>query len=54
MKIKKLIGIVGIGLIIASILFGIYRLIMREPELRSPLPEKEGVRVIFITPEVTP
>ena len=54
MKFKKLIGVVGIGLIIAIILFSLYRFITQEPELRSPLPEEDGVRVIFITPEVTP
>ncbi len=53
-KIKKMIGLFVIGLVISGVLYAAYSFITREPAVRSPLPEEEGVKVIFITPEVTP
>ena len=47
---KKILGLVGIGICIAAIMYIIYRLVIQEPELKSPLPKENGVNVIFITP----
>lgn len=49
-----MIGLFVIGLVISGILYAAYSFVTREPAVRSPLPEEEGVKVIFITPEVTP
>lgn len=48
---KKIIGLVGIGVCIAALMYISYRLIFQEPEIKSPLPKENGVNVIFITPE---
>jgi hypothetical protein len=48
---KKAVGMVVIGLMIAGVLYAVYRIIVREPPITSPLPDEEGVNVIFITPE---
>jgi hypothetical protein len=47
---KKIIGLVAIGVLIAALMYTIYRLVIREPEIKSPLPKENGVNVIFITP----
>jgi hypothetical protein len=51
MNWKKVVGLIVMGLIVSVILFVIYRIIIREPEVVSPLPKEEGVRVIYISPE---
>jgi hypothetical protein len=53
-KVKKIIGLLVIGLLISGVLYAGYLFLTREPAIRSPLPKEEGVKVIFITPEVTP
>ena len=52
--IKKVIGVLVMGFLVAFVLFGIYSLIVREPAFSSPLPDEDGINVIFITPETTP
>lgn len=47
---KKVIGIVVIGLCIAAVLYVIFRVVTAEPPIKSPLPKENGVNVIFITP----
>jgi len=47
---KKLIGLVVIGLIIAGFLYLLYSMVFTEKPLRSPLPEDLGIKVIFVTP----
>ena len=47
---KKLIGLVVIGLCIAAVIYVAYRLLTAEPEVKSPLPKENGVNVIFISP----
>lgn len=51
---KKIIGLVVIGLMVSAILYSIFQFFTREPDVISPIPEDEGIKVIFITPEVTP
>lgn len=51
---KKIIGLMVVGFIIASLLYGVFQFFTREPDVVSPIPEDEGIKVIFITPEVTP
>lgn len=48
---KKLIGLVVIGLIVAGLLYLVYKLFFSERPIRSPLPEDAGIKVIFVTPE---
>jgi hypothetical protein len=48
---KKTIGLVGIGVLIAAMLYFIFRTVTTEPLMKSPLPKENGVNVIFITPE---
>ena len=52
--VKKIIGLIIIGLMIAALLYGIFQFFTREPDVISPIPEDEGIKVIFITPEVSP
>ncbi len=47
---KKLIGLIVIGLVIACLLYLLYRMVFAEKPLRSPLPEDAGIKVIFVTP----
>lgn len=47
---KKIIGLIVIGFVIAGVLYLVYKLAFSEKPLRSPLPEDEGVKVIFVTP----
>ena len=49
---KKLIGLVVIGLVLAGLLYLGYKLLFSEKPLRSPLPEDDGVKVIFVTPAI--
>lgn len=48
--IKKVIGVLVMGLLVAALLFGVFSIFSREPAFYSPLPEEEGINVIFITP----
>lgn len=48
--IKKVIGVLVMGLLVATVLFGIFSLFSQEPAFYSPLPEEEGINVIFVTP----
>ena len=46
----KIVGLVLIGLGIALLLFIGYSLILKNNRLISPVPQDEGVKVIFVTP----
>jgi hypothetical protein len=41
------------GLIVAGVLYIVYRSLFTEPEIRSPLPKQQGVEVIWLTPGKT-
>lgn len=47
---KKLIGLVVIGFVLAGLLYLGFKLFFSEKPIRSPLPEDEGIKVIFVTP----
>lgn len=49
---KKLIGLIVIGLLLAGLLYFLYKMFFSEKPIRSPLPEDEGIKVIFVTPGV--
>jgi len=46
----KLIGLILISIGLALLLFVAYNFIQERNRLVSPLPEEEGVKVIFVTP----
>lgn len=46
----RVIGLILIAVGVGLLLFGIYNFVRERNRLVSPIPEKEGVRVIFVTP----
>ena len=46
----KIIGIVCLTLGLALLLFVIYSYFKEADQIRSPIPEEKGVRVIFVSP----
>lgn len=46
----KSVGVVLIGIGIAMFLFVIYTFVSEQSSLVSPIPDEQGVKVIFVSP----
>jgi len=50
----KKVGLVLIAIGLALLLFVVFNFIKEKNKIASPIPEEEGVKVIFVTPPITP